>query len=131
MVAELSSLIVCSEQVEMLARLLNISSKIGLASPVLVVDSHQLLRANVNQQIYILNTTSGVLRESYMLKSVHVTNVVAEYQRGEFRAITSKSFLQRRSNFSGIVLDLVSVQQIPHLYIEHDYDPARGCYIKH
>ena len=126
-VAERSSLIVCSEQVDMLARLLNISSKIGLASPVLVIDSHEILTVNVNQQVYHLNTTSGVLRESYMLKSVHVTNVVAEYRDGSFRAVALNSFLQRRSNFSGIVLDLVSVQQIPHLYIEHDYDPIQGC----
>ena len=125
--AERSSLIVCSDQIEMVARLLNISSKIGIASPVLVVDSHEILIVNVNQQVYHLNTTSGVLRESYMLKSVQVTNVVAEYQGGEFRAVALNSFLQRRSNFSGIVLDLVSVQQIPHLYIEHDYDPIQGC----
>ena len=42
------------------------------------------------------------------------------------RAVTSRGFLQRRSNFSGVVLDLVSVQQIPHLYITHDYDPLQG-----
>ena len=126
-VAERSSLIVCSEEIEMLTRLLNISSKIGIASPVLVVDSHEILTVNVNQQVYHLNTTAGVLRESYMLKSVHVTNVVAEFRDGSWRAFTSKSFLQRRSNFSGIVLDLVSVQQIPHLYINHDYNPIQGC----
>ena len=75
-----SGLIVCSGQVEMLARLLNISSKIGLSSPVLVIDSDESLKTNVRQQIYRLNTTSGVLTEVYMLKSVQVTNVVAEYQ---------------------------------------------------
>ena len=120
----------CSGQVEMLARLLNISSKIGLSSPVLVINSDKPLKTNVRQQIYRLNTTSGVLGEAYMLKSVQVTNVVAEYQEGGgFRAVTSKGFLQRRSNFSGVVLDLVSVQQIPHLYITHDYDPVQGCSI--
>ena len=114
----------------MLARLLNISSKIGLSSPVLVINSDKPLKTNVRQQIYRLNTTSGVLGEAYMMKSVQVKNVVAEYQEGGgFRAVTSKGFLQRRSNFSGVVLDLVSVQQIPHLYITHDYDPVQGCSI--
>ena len=126
--AERSALIVCSDQIEMLASLLNISSKIGVSSPVLVIDSDKHLKTKVNQQIYHLNTTTGILREDYMLKSVHVTNTVAEYREGRFIAVSLRSFLQRRSNFSGIALDLVSVQQIPHLYITHDYDPKQGCY---
>ena len=76
---------VCSDQVEMLARLLNISRRIGLSSPALVIDSDEPLMTDVRQQIYRLNTTSGVLREAYMLKSVQVTNAVAEYQDGRFR----------------------------------------------
>ena len=119
----------CSDQVEMLARLLKISSKIGLSSPVLVIDSIDPLKTDVRQEIYHLNTTSSVLSEAYMLKSVQVTNVVAKYQDGRFIALTPKSFLERRSNFSGVVLDLVSVQQVPHLMIVHDYDPLQGCWI--
>ena len=76
---------VCSDQVEMLARLLNISRRIGLSSPALVIDSDEPLKTDVRQQIYRLNTTSGVLSEAYMLKSVQVTNAVAEYQDGRFR----------------------------------------------
>ena len=95
----------------------------------MVIDSIEPLNTNVRQQVYHLNTTSGVLSEAYMLKSVQVTNVVAKYQDGRFIALAPKSCLERRSNFSGVVLDLVSVQQVPHLMIRHDYDPLQGCWM--
>ena len=128
-VAEQSGLIVCPDQVELLAVLLNTSNKIGLSSPVLVLDSAKPLNTNVRQQLYHLNTTSGVLKEVYMLKSVEVTNVVAEYKAGSFSKVqNARGFLQRRSNFSGMVLDFVSVEQTPHLIItNYDEDHNQGC----
>ena len=127
--AEQSGLIVCPDQVEVLALLLKTSNKIGLSSPVLVIDSAKPLKTNVRQQIYQLNITSGMLREVYVLKSMEVANVLAEYKAGRFsEGQNPRGFLQRRSNFSGIFLDLVSVQQIPHLIITNEgYNHDQGC----
>ena len=69
-VAEQSGLIVCSDQVEMLARLLNISSRVGLSSPVMVIDSIQPLKTNVRQEIYHLNNVYNV-NNIYIYNNYH------------------------------------------------------------
>ena len=79
---------------------------------------------HVNQRVFNLDQVSGVLSENYKVGDRTVSNTIGVFNSsGDYRPLISDDFLQRRSNFHGLSMRLVSAQQKPNLFLRDQARP--------
>jgi hypothetical protein len=75
----------------------------------------------VNQQVYLYNTTTLIITESYHIGGRTITNVIGRIVKAEnnLNLYLSASLQERRINLQGAVLKVLVEHNVPYLEIKN------------